>query len=291
MRELMNLQIDGWEKSRWPNAAISPKAIYKYSYPPEVVARTKELLAQARTEMGDDKVLLQRLDYCEIPFKNFYDEFDSVVHGKGVRPLTVQKVEENPAVDGKLDDPAWQQAPPAAFAKHIGGREVPVGFPTELRTVFTLEGITFGFKMTEPNTDSLTKDIKARDDALLWHQDCVEIFLDVTGANLGKFHQFIINAAGTIWDADNGDTAWDMKGLKVAVHTDKEYWSMEVFLPFAGFPKVVRVGTGVQWFGQFTRHRPTTGKDVGGWENQKMNAQFGGPNGNIADFAPVIFRE
>jgi len=84
-----------------------------------------------------------------------------------------------------------------------------------------------------------------------------------------------------------------MNGLKAAVDVGDGYWSMEIFLPFAGFPdfKRTHVGTGVQWYGQFTRHRNQTGKTTGGFENQKLNANFGGFNSNIADFAPIIFRE
>ena len=68
---------------------------------------------------------------------------------------------------------------------------------------------------------------------------------------------------------------------------------MEVFIPFKTLGDQVRGGTGVVWFGQFTRHR-TKGAEPKAdsvQENQRLNAKFGGPNSNLADFAPMPFRE
>ena len=39
MRQLVHLQIDGWENSRWPGGRISSKNIYAISYPPATMAR------------------------------------------------------------------------------------------------------------------------------------------------------------------------------------------------------------------------------------------------------------
>jgi hypothetical protein len=55
----------------------------------------------------------------------------------------------------------------------------------------------------------------------------------------------------------------------------------------------VRYGTGVTWYGQFTRNRMSdSGLDHDSIrENQKLNAKFPGFNANLNDFAPVSFRE
>jgi len=301
MHELMSLQITCWEDSRWPGGSLTPQAIYEHSFTSESLERIQALLAQAREEIGDDPLLTQRLDYYERPFAAFFSEYQQVVHGEGVQPLFVQKVGEKPVMDGKLDDKLWQQTDAVSFFRNAGdGKQVPADFPTQLRALFTSEAVIFGFRMTEPDVKALSKDIHGRDDGHMWHQDCVEVFLNFPGMNPGDCYQFIITAGGAIWDSSpHAGTTWDMEGLEVAVHTDEAegFWSMEVYMPISSFPEVERLGTGVEWFGQFTRHRPGNGgKRVGatsgvGHENQKMNAQFGGFNSNFGDFAPIIFRE
>ena len=292
MRALVQLQIDGWEKSRWPHAAISPKAIYAQSYPPATVERMRQLLQQARALAANDATVLARLDYDEVAFKPFFREFDFVVQGKGARPIVAQKVAENPVIDGKLDDAAWQKATAVTLVKHdekLG--EVPAQFPTEVKAVWTLDGITFGFRMTEPNPEGLVKDIQARDDSEIYWQDCVETFLDVTGTGAGSYYQWIITAGNTVADFKNGDVSWNLLEAKSAVFIGKDYWSMELYLPFSAFPEAKRPGTGTEWLCQFTRNRMSKGKAVAGQENQKMNAQFGGFNSNLADFAALQFVE
>lgn len=292
MRTLVQLQIDGWEKSRWPNAAISPKAIYAVSYPPKTVEQMQQLLQQARTLAANDPTVLTRLDYFEIAFKPFFKEFDFVAHGKGTRPLMAQKVAENPVIDGKLDDAVWQKATAGALVKHDEKTgEKPVLFATEVKAVWTLDGITFGLRMSEPNPDGLVKDIKARDDSLMYWQDCVETFLDVTGKGTGDCYQWLINAGNAVADFKNGDGTWNLLEAKSAVYIGADYWSLELYLPFAAFPEAKRPGTGTEWLCQFTRNRLSKDKAVAGQENQKLNAQFGGFNSNLADFAPLRFVE
>ena len=63
VRELVRLEIEGWEDSRWPNGVLFPKAIYEVSYPRATVEKMRELLAQARAEVAGDEEALQHLDY------------------------------------------------------------------------------------------------------------------------------------------------------------------------------------------------------------------------------------
>ncbi len=297
--EIVQILIDGWENSRWPDANLTPAAIYKYSYPPEKMERIKELFDTAREKAEGDKTVMARLDYFMAPFKAFFDEYNMAVYGEGVRPFTMQKVGEDPVIDGKLNDAVWKRAVPFTLSMHTPpqGEKKPV-FKTEVRAVWTLDSVTFGLSMEEPETDALVKDIKARDAGMMWHQDCIEIFLDTTGENNGNFYQFIINAAGAIWDAApggrdgrGGNYAWNIEGMKTGVYKGDRYWSMEVLFPIVSFSKAKRPGTGVSWYGQITRHRNGKGKSIGSGENQKLNAVFGGRNNNIADFAPFQFIE
>ena len=40
--------------------------------------------------------------------------------------------------------------------------------PTAVRAVWTLDGITFGIRMTEPTPEPIERGIKGRDDSMAW---------------------------------------------------------------------------------------------------------------------------
>lgn len=300
MRELVYILIDGWQDSRWVDGVLTPGEVYAQAYPPPVMARIQELLAAAETAIGDDAELRRRLDYFKLPFDAFFKEYRLIVHGEGIRSVTVMRVDEPPVLDGRLDDAAWERAVPTDLVVHTppqGEREP--NFPSTARVVWTPEALYIGMRLTEPETGSLATDIRARDDSLMWHQDCIEVFLNVSGENDFGCYQFIFTAGGAIWDAAPGGldgrsgdaAAWDLDGLDTAVAIEDGYWTIEVRLPIAGFKDALRPGTGVSWNGQITRHRNRRGKTVGDGENQKINATFGGRNNNTTDFAPFVFVE
>jgi hypothetical protein len=294
VREIVRLSCDGWEKSRWPEGTLSPKAVYTHSFPKATVEKMLALLEQARHEVADDELAAKRLAYYAAPFKDFADEYAFVMEGKGLRPLLIQKTAEKPVVDGKLDDACWKLAEPRTLRKFADNAEADCVYTTEVRAVFTLEGVTFGLRMTEPCLAQLKADLSARDDALMWHQDCVELYLDVSGKNLGKFCQFIVTARPAVMDIKDGDPSWTCEGLQTAVQRGDDSWSMEVFIPFKSLGVTEHVATGAKWYGQVTRHRHrkwVDGKEIGTGENQKLNANAGGFNSNPADFSEFIFRE
>lgn len=293
MRELVRLQCDGWEKSRWPDGQFSAKAVYTESFPKQVLEKMKALLAEARQKIGNDPVLKQRLDYYERPFGDFFAEYEIVMEGKGVRPLVAKKVPEAPTVDGKLDDKVWEKAVETTYRRHIkNGEDTEPRHPTWVKAVWTADGVTFGFRCTEPNPDKLKMDNTSRDDGTLWFQDCVEIFLEPSGKGGGPVVQLLISAGGGLFDAwgDKG-TAWTCEGLKFAKAIGDGFWSLEVYVPLKALPCAMAPATGVSWQGQFSRFRNEEGKAVKGSEASKMNAKYGGFNSNTADFAPIRFEE
>jgi hypothetical protein len=61
------------------------------------------------------------------------------------------------------DDEAWKKAEPVLRMKNADGREVAAKYPTEVRAVFTLDGICLAFKLTEPSPGKLKRDVKTPD--------------------------------------------------------------------------------------------------------------------------------
>jgi hypothetical protein len=293
VRKIIQLQMDGWEKSRWPGGRLAPKSVYSISYPKSVVEQFKQLLALAKKEAAPDVLATKRLAYFSYCFEDFFKEYAAVMEGEGQRTIKSFKVAANPIIDGNLDDAVWQKAEPVVLMKNEGGKEVACKYPTEVRSVFTLDGISFSFKMTEPSPDKLKRDVKTNDHGLTYWDDGIELYLDTSGKNIGDFTQFVINANGAVQDIRNGSYSWNAEGLKVATKLGDGCWMMEVFVPFKALGENIRGGTGVTWFCQITRNRMSDNARGTGSirENQKLNAKNTGFNSNLNDFSPLTFRE
>ena len=292
VREIIQMQIDGWEESRWPGGVLTAQSIYEHSYPREALERFQKLFEESHRLVKDDELATRRLIYMEKAFDNFYTEFARVVDGEGVQEMAVLKVAENPVIDGKLDDDVWGYTEPVSLRVLRQGEQVEPRFPTTVRAVWTMDGVTFGFHMVEPDTDALSREVVTRDHALTWHDDCVELFIDVSGENQGEFAQFIINANGMVQDLFSGDETYDAEGIQVGVHKEDDFWSMEVFIPYKDLNYVKDTTGGDRWGIQLTRHRTgSKAKGTPGFENQKLNAGSGGFNSNLSDFSYLNFRE
>lgn len=301
MRQLLDLQIDGWEKSRWPGGRFSPKGIYEASFPPETVEQMKSLLAKARAEAEDDSLAAARIEYSAAAYAEFFKEAE-VMSGGGLRPLAAQKVGETPTIDGKLTDPQWKRAAANSFVQATGkNKGQPARYKSTVQAVWTFDGITLGFHLHEPTPQLLETSNGGHDNGNMWWDDNVELFLDVTGRSEGEFYQFIVNPDINIWDSKQKDTTWECKGFRAASHRGKDFWSLEVYLPYTAFPDAVKPGSGTEtkWTGNFTRHRvadkglkskkPPQAGSVR--EYQRMNTTGAATSDNLADFAEIRFVE
>jgi hypothetical protein len=294
MRELWRLQADRWENSRFPDGRLAAEHVYQLAFTAPVVEQMRGLVKQARDLAADAPAVLDRIDYYTSAFPAFYREYEFVVEGKGMTPLKMKKIARLPDLDGRLDEPQWDTAEAVRFKVYDKQRKAAreANFPTTVRGLWLPgRGVVFGFTMSEPNPDALRDEKRGRDDGGLWHQDCVEIFLDTSGTNSGEFVQLIITAGYAVFDAKSGDATWQAQGLQFATYRGDDLWSLEVLIPAEtlGVSFEQTAAAGRRWYGQFTRHRISDGQ--GGTENQKMNANQGGFNSNTGDFAELIFVE
>jgi len=293
-KKILDLQIRGWEESRWPQGTLTAQAIYSVSYPRETLEAFRKLFARAREEAAGDELSLRRLAYLEKPFGPFEAEFARVVDGRGLQEMTTMKVMENPVIDGRLDDAVWKAATPVELRKKGKGDtdEAPV-YPTRVSSVWTMDGVSFGFHMVEPDARALKTEANARDHPMTWHDDCVEVFLSIGEGEAGGLFQIIATSLGTIQDLRNGDMAVDLNGVKTASFLGDGFWSCEIFIPYSDLAYQKKSAGGDRWGLQLTRHRTAArgSAKTGGRENQKLNAGSGGYNNNLSDFSSLRFRE
>lgn len=301
MRELAAIQIDGWEKGRLPGGLLSAKGIHEHVFPRKTVERMEALLKEASKFAGGDKVISQRIAYYAGPFAAFFQESKDYASGRSLRPLLVQRVGEEPVVDGKLDEPFWKRAQEVPFIRAYDKDKKEPTYATTVQAVWTADAVTFGFRMKEPTPERIERGIKGHDDSMAWWDDNIELLFDVTGKNLGEFYHFIINANDAVADAKGKDFSWNIDGMKSRSHVGKDFWSLEVRLPFKSFPDAVvpTPGKTISWHGNFTRHRvadqglkprfksfPNSQR-----EYQRMNTTYAKPSNNLTDFAPLKFVE
>ncbi|MBI3049852.1 MAG: carbohydrate binding family 9 domain-containing protein, partial [Acidobacteria bacterium] len=104
------------------------------------------------------------------------------------------------AVDGRLDEPAWQVAPIArGFIQNEPREGEPATFDTEVRIVYDEEAIYFGVVAADPEPSGIVvTDLKK--DYAVDGSDAFVIVLD-TFHDGRNGYQFATNPAGAKWDA------------------------------------------------------------------------------------------
>ena len=153
-------------------------------------------------------------------------------------------------IDGRLDDPAWQDAAWTADFVDIEGDARPrPALVTRARMLWDDQFFYVAAAMEEPHVWATL----AQHDSVIFHDNDFEVFIDPNGDN-HEYYEFEINALGTGWDLlltrpykDGGKAVngWEIAGLKTAVHLDGTLndpsdtdggWSAEIASPGARSP-------------------------------------------------------
>lgn len=288
MNEILAMLTDRWEKVQWQKPLtswhVSPKQIHEETMPRKETVHLKKLLADARVLAGAGTVERRRVDYFGAALEKFFMESDRYHTGGGLAELKILKVGANPLLDGKLDDVCWRDADKNAFKMAMDQQNpVPTNGAT-VQAVWTDKGVTFGFRLTEPEMDKIKAKCTAHDSDV-YSDDCVEMFLDVTGERAG-YSQLVINSLGTVFDRSSELEEWNAEGLTAVAAKDKDYWSLEVYVPFSAFKNCPTIKIGSVWYGNFTRTRT-----VGKVQLQRWNTLFEASNLSFNAFGKLRFVE
>ena len=176
------------------------------------------------------------------------DSKDDWAKMKGIRPRRYQcdYVVSPPAIDGRLNDGAWKNAPwTEAFIDIEGMAKPRPRLKTRIKMLWDATFLYVGADLEEPHVwGTLTKH-----DSVIFRDNDFEIFIDPDGDN-HKYYELELNALNTTWDLflprpykDGGkaDNKWEIPNLKTAVHiegtlndpsdTDRG-WSVEIAIPW-----------------------------------------------------------
>ena len=175
------------------------------------------------------------------------------------------------AIDGRLDEPAWQLAPWTDDFIDIEGDLRPrPKLRTRAKMLWNSDYFYIAVEIEEPHVwGTLTKH-----DAVIFQDNDFEFFIDPDGDN-HEYYEFEMNALNTGWDLfltrpyKDGGTAenrWDIPGLLTAVHIDgtlndpsdtDKGWSIEIAVPWSALREYAHRSTppqeGDQWRVDFSR--------------------------------------
>jgi hypothetical protein len=173
-------------------------------------------------------------------------------------------------IDGKLDDPAWQQAAWTSDFVDIEGAAKPKPrFRTRVKMLWDDTYLYIAAELEEPEV----KATLTQHDSVIFHDNDFEVFLKPL-PETPSYYEFEINALNTSWDlfldkpyklGGKADNSWDIAGLKTAVavegtlnqagDTDRG-WTVEIAYPLSAFEPRQHVPAphdGTMWRINFSR--------------------------------------
>jgi len=152
---------------------------------------------------------------------------------------TVRAVERSGPVriDGRLDEPAWQQAPAATdFVQGTPSEGAPPEQPTEAYVLYDDEAIYVGARMHESDPDAVRDQLVRRDQG--GQYDYFEVMID-PNRDRQTGYLFRVGAAGNERDAflfDDSRTDVDFDAVwESAVRQDSLGWTVEVRISYSQF--------------------------------------------------------
>ncbi len=138
-------------------------------------------------------------------------------------------------LDGRLDDPIWQAAPPATGLRQYQPQPgLPATQRTEVRFAFDDAAIYVGARMFDDSGSGGVRTRLARRDAEVSY-DYVQVIFDTYHDHIGRLF-FLVNPSGVKQDANGlgggGDPSWDPV-WEAQTNIDSLGWTAEMRIPFS----------------------------------------------------------
>ncbi len=207
-----------------------------------------------------------KLHICANSVGTLWVDHASIVPITNVPSAIVKKVKSAPFIDGKLNDFIWKRTTrlPISFILNGGGRKASV--KTYAIVCRDDKNIYIGFYCQEPEMKNI-QSIYTKRDAPVYMDDSVCVFLD-TNYDKVTWFQICVNPNGAVYDEEMLDSFWETgdwrketprgttsawnPNLKLATYKGKDFWSVELSIPFSNLraePKGI-------WGANFCRIRP-----------------------------------
>ena len=144
-------------------------------------------------------------------------------------------------LDGRLTEPAWKKAQKASGFRRLTNLKNKVSLrETNFSVLADDYAIYLGIKCAEKDMANFKANVKITDNPhKVWKDDVLELFFCPTGQD-DVFYQFVLAAGGGKWSqysAEKGAIKPDpfRPYWETAVFKGKDFWSVEVIIPWAAF--------------------------------------------------------
>ena len=239
-------------------------------------SRAPEVLAPL-IERAD--AALKQLGARGIPTQKLRADLDKQRGYLEVKPseAKVPRFEKAPTLDGKLDDPCWDQAArlgafaPYGAKKNVERTEVLLGYDDE--NLYVAMICHHQGNLPTPTLEG------RRDGSVFTESDSAGFMLQPEGHAYGHM---LVDYAGNIMDERNaGGLDWD-PAFPMAIHEEEKAWTLEVAVPFEelrSLPMDADPKRGTVWRGNFYRfyaHRGETSSWSDTHGNRFHNTAFFG---------------
>ncbi|MEA3402002.1 MAG: beta-N-acetylglucosaminidase domain-containing protein [Armatimonadota bacterium] len=147
---------------------------------------------------------------------------------------TVPRVQEAPAIDGRLDDPIWENAATLpALVRHDTGEPLGEYFPTDVLLAHDTEALYVACRCHHEGVELHGHENQGRRDAsIFFNSDTIELFLGRTPGEPAYVH-LAVDHTNTQYDErrPTGGVNWDA-AWQSAVTKQVGVWTLEVAVPF-----------------------------------------------------------
>jgi hypothetical protein len=139
------------------------------------------------------------------------------------------------SVNGKLDEPEWQNAPVAnSFIQHEPYNGAKPSEQTVVKVLFDNDAIYIGARMLDSNPDSIYRELGQRDNDDL-KSDAFAVFISPYNDGI-NYLEFFVSASGVQSDikltGENEEKSWDAVWMS-EVKIDNHGWCVEMKIPFS----------------------------------------------------------
>ena len=172
--------------------------------------------------------------------------------GKNEIPVRMRR--DGITIDGELNETDWKKAETLTDFKLISDRTPPTE-ETRVKVLFDGDHFYIGIEaMLEKAWSEPKAYCRTNDDPKVCQDDSVE-FLIMPPGKIDSYCHWIINSAGTVYDAKNSDGTADTKfntGGKIAVKKKKDRYTVEARIPVSDFAQE-KIRPGASWKMHFVR--------------------------------------
>jgi hypothetical protein len=144
-----------------------------------------------------------------------------------------------PAMDGKLDDAVWQEAP-LVSGFTLFGQDTLAPLQTSFRLLWDEKCLYLGVHCDEPQMAKLNPIRYAHDEHAVFGNETIEFFVDPNHTH-DRYYQLAFNAAGSLYDGEREATVWN-SDAEVKAFLGKDFWSVEVAVPWGPLKARPEVG-------------------------------------------------